>query len=76
MEKKKSRVSLKNACILAINSFKKGEKFFARDVMHRVVRFRPEARYKLVETVMRECRRYCRDMYYCVDTRKGVYEKV
>lgn len=76
MKKKESKIRMETACIMAINSFKKGQLFYARDIRNKIVELRPQNKHTYQETLLRQCRRYCRDMYVCVNTHKGLYERV
>lgn len=75
-EKKKEKLTLRQAVKQSVESFAPGERFGGYELKARVVALYPHCRNCYVDTILRTARDCARFKYKCVDRRRGVYERV
>ena len=75
-QKTNGKMTFKKAVKLSVESYNIGDRFFGYDLKEKVMTLYPKCANSYVETILREARDVARDMYKCVDTRKGLYERI
>ena len=75
-QKTNGKMTFRKAVMLSVQSYNIGDRFFGYDLKDKVVLLYPKCKHCYVDSVLREARDVARDLYKCVDTRKGLYERI
>jgi hypothetical protein len=73
---KKEPMTVRKAVLLAIMSYKEGERFHGTDLKKKVVKLLPRKRNCYVDTILRTAREVARDKYKCVNIHRSLYERI